>query len=36
MNPIDRFYNVTVMQSVVPALYLQNDGLTLLYPSSNN
>jgi hypothetical protein len=36
LNRIDRFNNVIVMQSAVPAYYWQNNGLTLLYPFSNN
>lgn len=36
LNRIDCFNNVVVMQSVVPAYYWQNIGLTLLYPFSNN
>ncbi len=36
LNRIDCFNNVVVMQSVVPAYYWQNNGLTLLYPFSNN
>ena len=35
LNHIDRFNNVVVMMSVVPAYYWQNNGLTLLYPYSN-
>lgn len=35
LNRIDRFNNVVVMQSAVPA-YWQNNGLTLLYPFSSN
>ena len=33
---IDRFNNVPVMPSAVPAHYSQNSGLTLLYPYSSN
>ncbi len=36
LNRIDRFNNVVVMQSAVPAYYWQNKGLTLLYPFSSN
>lgn len=36
LNQIDRFKNEIVMQSVVPAYYWQNNGLTLLYPYSSN
>lgn len=36
LNRIDRFNNVVVMQSAVPAYFWQNNGLTLLYPFSSN
>lgn len=36
LNHIDRFNNVVVMMSIVPAYYWQNSGLTLLYPFSGN
>ena len=35
LNRIDRFNNVVVMQSAVPAYFWQNNGLTLLYPFSS-
>ncbi len=36
LNRINRFNNVVVMQSAVPAYYWQLSGLTLLYPFSSN
>lgn len=36
LNRSDRFNNVVVMQSAVPAYYWQNYGLTLLYLYSSN
>ena len=36
LNRIDRFNNVVVMQSAVPAYFWQMGGLTLLYPYSSN
>ena len=36
LNRINRFNNVVVMQSAVPAYYWQLIGLTLLYPFSSN
>lgn len=36
LNRIDRFNNVFVMQSAVPAYYWQSNGLTLLYLFSSN
>lgn len=36
LNCIDRFNNVVVMQSAVPAYFWQMGGLTLLYPYSSN
>lgn len=36
LNRIDRFHNVVVMQSAVPAYDWQMGGLTLLYSYSSN
>lgn len=36
LDRIDRFNNVVVMQSAVPAYYWQLGGLTLPYPYSGN
>ncbi len=36
LSRIDRFNNVVVMQSAVPAYYWQNNGLTLLYTFSSD
>lgn len=36
LNRIDRFNNVVVMQSAVPAYYWQNNGLTLRYTFSSD
>lgn len=36
LNHINRFNNVVVMQSAVPAYYWKSGGLTLLYPYSSN
>ncbi len=36
LKRIDRFNNVVVMQSAVPAYYWQDNGLTLLYTYSSN
>ncbi len=36
LSRIDRFNNVVVMQSAVPAYYWQNNGLTVLYTFSSD
>lgn len=36
LNRIDHFNNIVVIQPTVPAYYLQNNGLTLLYPYLSN